>query len=59
MPEWLQTLGLLTPHAWAVDAYHALMVQGAGLVEVLPAVAVLALFAAVFFGVGVWRFRFE
>jgi ABC-2 type transport system permease protein len=59
MPEWLQTLGLLTPHAWAVDAYQALMVQGAGLVDVLPAVAVLALFAAVFFGLGVWRFRFE
>jgi ABC-2 type transport system permease protein len=59
MPESLQTLGLLTPHAWAVDAYQALMVQGAGLVDLLPAVAVLALFAAVFFGVGVWRFRFE
>jgi ABC-2 type transport system permease protein len=59
MPEWLQTLGLLTPHAWAVDAYQALMVQGAGLAEVLPAVAVLVVFAAVFFGVGVWRFRFE
>jgi len=59
MPEWLQTLGLLTPHAWAVDAYQALMVQGAGLAEVLPAVAVLAAFAAVFFGLGVWRFRFE
>jgi ABC-2 type transport system permease protein len=59
MPEWLQTLGLLTPHAWAVDAYQALMVQGAGLAEVLPAVAVLAAFAGVFFGVGVWRFRFE
>jgi ABC-2 type transport system permease protein len=59
MPEWLQTLGLLTPHAWAVDAYQALMVQGAGLADVLPAVAVLAAFAALFFGVGVWRFRFE
>jgi ABC-2 type transport system permease protein len=59
MPEWLQTLGLLTPHAWAVDAYQALMVQGAGLAQVLPAVVVLAAFAAVFFGLGVWRFRFE
>ena len=59
MPEWLQMVGLLTPHAWAVDAYQALMVQGAGLLEVVPAVAVLAVFATVFFGVGVWRFRFE
>jgi ABC-2 type transport system permease protein len=42
MPEWLQTVGLLTPHAWAVDAYQALMVQGAGLLEVVPAVAALS-----------------
>jgi ABC-2 type transport system permease protein len=59
MPEWLQMLGLLTPHAWAVDAYQALMVQGYGLLEVLPGVAALAVFATVLFGLGVWRFRFE
>ena len=59
MPRWLQVLGLLTPHAWAVDAYQALMVQGFGLLDVLPAVAVLAAFATVFFVLGVWRFRFE
>lgn len=59
MPEWLQTIGLLTPHAWAVDAFQALMVRGAGLLEVLPKVAALSSFAVLFFGLGVWRFRFE
>jgi len=59
MPEWLRVVGLLTPHAWAVDAYQALIVQGYGLREVLPGVAALAAFAAVFFILGVWRFRFE
>jgi len=59
MPPWLQTLGLLTPHAWAVDAYQALMVQGRGLLAVLPQVGALAAFAVLFFGLGVWRFRFE
>jgi ABC-2 type transport system permease protein len=59
MPEWLQTIGLLAPHAWAVDAFQALMVQGAGLLEILPEVGVLSAFAVLFFGLGVWRFRFE
>lgn len=36
MPAWLKTLGLLTPHAWALDAYQDLMVRRYGLVEVLP-----------------------
>ncbi len=59
MPEWLQTVGLVTPHAWALDAYQDLLVRGYGLIEILPKVGVLAAFAVVFFGIGVWRFRFE
>jgi ABC-2 type transport system permease protein len=59
MPDWMQRLGLITPHAWAVDAYQDLMVQGYGLARVLPKVGALLAFAAAFFGVGAWRFRFE
>ncbi|MEW6567817.1 MAG: ABC-2 transporter permease [Chloroflexota bacterium] len=59
MPEWLQTTGLVTPHAWALDAYQDLLVRGYGLREVLPKVGALAVFAGAFFGIGVWRFRFE
>lgn len=59
MPAWLKTLGLITPHAWALDAYQDLLVRGYGLIEVLPKVGALAGFALVFFGIGVWRFRFD
>jgi len=59
MPEWLQTVGLVTPHAWALDAYQDLLVRGYTFGEVLPKVGVLGAFAAIFFGIGVWRFRFE
>ncbi len=59
MPEWLQRVGLITPHAWALDAYQDLFVRGYGLAEVWPKAGVLLGFAALFFGVGVWRFRFE
>jgi ABC-2 type transport system permease protein len=59
MPEWLRAVGLVTPHAWALDAYQDLLVRGYGLIEVLPKVGALAAFALAFFGIGVWRFRFE
>ncbi len=59
MPEELKLVGLATPHAWALDAYQDLLVRGRGLVDVLPKVGVLGAFAAVFFGLGVWRFKFD
>jgi len=59
MPDWLRTLGLLMPHAWALDAYQDLLVRGYGLREVWPKVGALTAFAAAFFGLGVWRFRFD
>ena len=59
MPDWLQTVGLMTPHAWALDAYQDLLVRGYGLLEVLPKICALAAFALAFFVIGVWRFRFE
>ncbi|WP_376792808.1 ABC transporter permease [Thermoflexus sp.] len=59
MPQWLRTIGLLTPHTWALDAYQDLLVRGYGLREVLPKVGALAAFAGAFFGIGAWRFRFE
>ena len=58
MPPALQTLGLMTPHAWAMEGYHDLMVRGLGLMQVLPEVGMLLAFAALFFAVGVHRFRF-
>ena len=59
MPEWLRTIGQITPHAWALDAYQDLLVRGYNFWEVLPKVGVLGAFAVIFFGIGVWRFRFE
>ncbi len=59
MPDWLKILGLITPHAWALDAYQDLLVRGYGFREVLPKVGALLTFAAAFFGIGVSKFRFE
>ncbi len=59
MPGWLRTLGSFSPHAWALDGFQDVLVRGYGLAEVLPRAGVLFAFAAAFFVVGVWRFRFE
>lgn len=59
MPEFMQMLGLITPHAWALTAYQDVLVRGYGVVDILPEFGVLLGFAAVFFGVAVWRFNWE
>jgi ABC-2 type transport system permease protein len=52
-------LSQLTPHAHAINGYVAVMLEGAGLVDVLPNILALCGFAVVFFLVGLWRFKYE
>lgn len=56
-PEWLQTLGLFTPHGWANDAFNKLMLFGAEASDVFTNLGVLALFAAAFLSIALLRFR--
>jgi ABC-2 type transport system permease protein len=56
-PPAMQTLALLTPHAWAIDALSTVVNAGAGIGEVLLQLAVLLVFAGVFFTIAVVRFR--
>jgi ABC-2 type transport system permease protein len=56
------TMELITrfvPHSHALRGYDALLVQGKGLVDVLPEVGFLLGFALVFMLVAVWKFRYE
>jgi ABC-2 type transport system permease protein len=59
MPSFLQTLSRIIPHAWAMQGFQDVLVRGYGLMEILPEACILLGFAAVFFLIGVWRFRFE
>jgi ABC-2 type transport system permease protein len=43
MPPWLQSLGWLTPNAWAIEAYQAALTEGAG--AAWPAWTVLGVLA--------------
>jgi ABC-2 type transport system permease protein len=49
----------LTPHAHAYDGYSQLMLQGAGVVDILPNILALLGFGLIFFLVGLWRFKYE
>ena len=53
------TLSRLTPNAWGVEGYMGLLAGNWTLAQTAPNILVLAGFAAVFFGIAVWRFRFE
>ncbi len=58
-PLYRQIVQIL-PSTWAMRAYTDLLVRGAGLRDVLPAIGALLLFATAFTALGVWRFnRYE
>lgn len=58
LPEWLRAISPFVPHYWAMDASQGVLLLGENIGDVLPNVLALIGFAAVFFAVGLWRFRF-
>jgi len=58
-PPVMQNIAHILPTTWAMQGLLDLLLRGAGVAEVLPEAGVLILFAGIFFGVGVWRFRYE
>jgi ABC-2 type transport system permease protein len=59
MPPLMQTFGLISPHTWGLLAYQDVLMRGADVAAILPAIAILLGFAAAFFGVAVWRLRWD
>ena len=59
MPDWMKTLSLFTPHAWALAGYHDVIIRGLGVKHVLKEMSVLVGFAGLFFAIALWRFRFD
>ena len=56
-PPFMQSLARLTPHGWANDGLNRLMLFGADFTDVLPSMAALVVFAAIFLSLALWRFR--
>jgi len=57
--EAFATIGHLMPTAWAMDGFENIIVRGLGLNSVLLPAGILLAYAVAFFGLAVWRFRFE
>lgn len=52
-------IGHLLPSAWALDAFHSVLLRGAGLRDVLPPAGIVFAYGLAFIGIAIWRFRFE
>jgi ABC-2 type transport system permease protein len=55
----LSAISKVVPHYWAITAYQDLMVRGQGLADIAPQLLALLAFSAIFFAIGLWRFRFD
>lgn len=58
-PEAVRAAIKVLPTTWAMQGMMDMLLRRQGLVGVLPEASALLGFAAVFFAVGVWRFRYE
>jgi linearmycin/streptolysin S transport system permease protein len=58
-PKAVQAVVQVLPTTWAMRGLLDIVLRGQGLAVVLPIAGVLLAFAAVFFAVGIWRFRYE
>lgn len=52
-------LAQLTPHAHALDGFKKIMIENAGLGDLIPNILALLGFSAVFFLVAIWRFKYD
>ena len=59
VPDFMQTIGHISPVAWAMDAFQDLIWYNGALPDVLPEIAVLLAAAAVLFAIGIRSFKYE
>ena len=58
-PQAIQNAVKVLPTTWAMRGLLDIVLRGQGLAGILPIAGILLVFAAVFFGLGIWRFKYE
>lgn len=58
-PQVVQQAVKVLPTRWAMQGMLDIVLRGQGLSAILPEAAVLLGFAVLFYGIGIWRFRYE
>ncbi len=59
VPDFMRTVGHLSPVAWAMDSFQLLIFENAGLADIAGNLAVLLATAVVLFAFAIWRFKYE
>lgn len=59
VPEAMQTIGHISPIAWAMDGFNEILFYGGGLTDVLPMAGVMVAIAVVCTALAVMRFKYE
>lgn len=55
----LANIGRFLPQYWANQAFFGLVFRGQTLIDLWPSILALLIFTVAFFGIGLWRFKFE
>ena len=58
-PQAVQNAVKILPTTWSMQGLLDIILRGANVAAILPEAGVLLGFAAIFFAVGAWRFRYE
>jgi ABC-2 type transport system permease protein len=58
-PQWIQMVAKIFPLTHVLDAARAVMIDGAGMSQIAPQLAYLAVTTLVFIAVGAWSFRWR
>jgi ABC-2 type transport system permease protein len=58
-PQAIQHAVKVLPTTWAMKGLLDIVLRGQGVIAILPTAGILLGFAVLFFGVGIWRFRYE
>jgi ABC-2 type transport system permease protein len=58
-PAVMQNIVKILPTTWAMKGMLDILMRGQGVVGILPVAGVLLGFAALFFVIGIWRFKYE
>ena len=58
-PQAVQNIVKILPTTWAMRGLLDIVLRGQGVAAILPDAAILIGFAAIFLGIGIWRFKYE
>jgi ABC-2 type transport system permease protein len=59
MPGWAQAVAPILPTYWAMQGFEDVILEGAGLAQVVAPVVIIAAFGVLFAALAAWKFRFE